>query len=64
MNFKIAVLDGDGIGPEVCAAAVEVLNKIGRKYGHAFDFTHYLIGGCAINGTTCFRKGRKTGFWE
>ncbi len=49
MKYNIAVLDGDGIGPEICAGAVEVLNKIGKKSGHKFDFSHYLIGGCAID---------------
>ena len=49
MKYNIAVLDGDGIGPEICAAAVKVLDKIGAKYGHVFDFKHYDIGGCAID---------------
>ena len=49
MNYKIAVLDGDGIGPEICRGAVEVLEKVGKKFGHTFEFTHYPIGGCAID---------------
>ena len=49
MRYNIAVLDGDGIGPEICAGAIEVLNKIGKKFGHEFVFTHYPIGGCAID---------------
>lgn len=49
MKYNIAVLDGDGIGPEICAAAIKVLDKIGAKYGHVFDFKHYDIGGCAID---------------
>ena len=49
MNYKIAVLDGDGIGPEICAGAIEVLQKIGERYGHIFELTHYEIGGCAID---------------
>lgn len=49
MNYNIAVLDGDGIGPEICAGAIKVLQKIGEKFGHAFNFNHYLIGGCAID---------------
>ncbi len=49
MKYNIAVLDGDGIGPEICAAAIEVLDKIGAKYGHVFNFKHYYIGGCAID---------------
>ena len=49
MNYNIAVLDGDGIGPEICDGAIKVLNKVGEKYGHKFNFEHYLIGGCAID---------------
>lgn len=49
MKYDIAVLDGDGIGPEICAGAIKVLNKIGEKFGHEFVFTHYPIGGCAID---------------
>ena len=51
MNIKIAVLDGDGIGKEITAAAVEVLEKIGKIYGHSFEFKHLLIGGAAIDET-------------
>ena len=43
MKFDIAVLDGDGIGPEICAAAIDVLNKIGQKYQHIFNFKHFII---------------------
>lgn len=49
MNYSIAVLEGDGIGPEICAGAIKVLNKIGEKYGHEFNFTRYDIGGAAID---------------
>lgn len=49
MNYDIAVLDGDGIGPEICAGAIKVLEKVGKKFGHKFNFTHLLIGGCAID---------------
>ena len=49
MDYKIAVLDGDGIGPEICAGAIKVLNKVGEKFGHNFVFSHYLIGGSAID---------------
>ena len=51
MNFNIALLRGDGIGPEIVASAVAVLHKIGEKYGHTFTCTPYLIGGCAIDAT-------------
>ena len=51
MNFKIALLKGDGIGPEVVESAVAVLQKIGEKYNHRFTFTSYLAGGSAIDAT-------------
>ena len=49
MNYNIALLKGDGIGPEIVTSAVKVLEKIGEKYGHTFNFTDYLIGGIAID---------------
>ena len=49
MNYNIALLKGDGIGPEIVDSAVRVLEQIGKKYGHVFNFTPYLIGGCAID---------------
>jgi 3-isopropylmalate dehydrogenase len=49
MNFKIAVIPGDGIGKEVTVQAVEVLKVIGDKYGHHFDFEEVDAGGCAID---------------
>ena len=51
MIYNIALLKGDGIGPEIVDGAVKVLEKIGEKYGHTFNFTPYLIGGCAIDAT-------------
>ena len=51
MNYNIALLKGDGIGPEIVDSAVKVLEVIGKKYGHVFNFTPYLIGGCAIDAT-------------
>ena len=50
-NFNIVVLPGDGVGPEVTAAAVEVLTVIGDFYGHTFSFAEHLIGGAAIDAT-------------
>lgn len=47
--FKIAVLPGDGIGAEITPEAVKVLNVIGKKYGHQFNFQQGLIGGAAID---------------
>ena len=49
MNYNIAVLEGDGIGPEICAGAVCVLKKTGEKFGHRFNFTYHPIGGRAID---------------
>jgi len=51
MQAEIVVLPGDGIGPEVTAAAVQVLRAVGQRYGHSFHFTHELIGGAAIDAT-------------
>jgi 3-isopropylmalate dehydrogenase len=51
MNLNIALLKGDGIGPEIVDSAVRVLKKIGEKFGHTFNFTPYLIGGSAIDAT-------------
>lgn len=49
MNYKIALVPGDGIGPDVMAEAVRVLDKIGEKYGHQFQYTTVLAGGAAID---------------
>ncbi len=49
MEFKIALIKGDGIGPEIVDSAVEVLKKVGKKFGHTFVCTPYLAGGCAID---------------
>ena len=51
MHAEIVVLPGDGIGPEVTAAAVQVLLAVGKRYGHAFRFKEHLIGGAAIDAT-------------
>ncbi len=49
MEYKIGLLRGDGIGPEIVDSAVRVLEAVGKKYGHTFAFTPYLIGGSAID---------------
>ena len=46
-EYNIALLGGDGIGPEVTDEAVKVMQAIGKKYGMKFNFTKALIGGCA-----------------
>ncbi len=51
MNYEIALLGGDGIGPEVTAQAARVLERVGAAFGHTFRFTPALIGGCAIDAT-------------
>ena len=51
MKKHIAVLAGDGIGPEITDGAIAVLKKIGEKYGHEFEFEHLLMGVCAIEET-------------
>ncbi|MEP6894114.1 MAG: 3-isopropylmalate dehydrogenase [Chloroflexota bacterium] len=49
MNFKITLLPGDGIGPEVVGEAVRVLDVIASKYKHTFNFQERLMGGCSID---------------
>jgi 3-isopropylmalate dehydrogenase len=49
MDYKIAVLKGDGIGPEIVDQAIKVLNAIGQKFGHNFNFTEALTGATAID---------------
>ena len=49
MNYNIAVVEGDGIGPEVVAEAIKVLDKVGEKYGHTFVYQTVLAGGSAID---------------
>jgi 3-isopropylmalate dehydrogenase len=51
MNYKIALIPGDGIGPEVVSVATEVLDAIGGKYGHVFKYAEMLAGGAAIDET-------------
>jgi len=51
MNFKIAVLPGDGIGPEVVSEAVKVLDALKLRTSHKFDLTYGLVGGIAIDRT-------------
>lgn len=49
MNIKLAVIPGDGIGPEVVGETLKVLDKVGEKYGHTFEYNKVLAGGCAID---------------
>ena len=49
MNYNIAVVKGDGIGPEIVSEAMLVLDKVGEKFGHSFNFQEVLAGGCSID---------------
>lgn len=49
MDFNIAVIPGDGIGPEIVAEAQKVLNTIGKKYGHNFSYVEVDMGGVSID---------------
>ena len=51
MQKNIAVINGDGIGPEVTRQSVNVMNAIGQKFGHEFNFTYCLMGADAIDKT-------------
>ena len=49
MDFNIAVIPGDGIGPEIVNEAMKVLDAIGEKYGHSFKYTEVDMGGISID---------------
>ena len=49
MNFNVAVIPGDGIGPEIVNEALKVLNAISRKYNHTFHYREILMGGASID---------------
>jgi len=49
MDYNIAVLAGDGIGPEIVEQAIKVLNAVGRKFNHTFNFTEAPVGASAID---------------
>lgn len=49
MKYNIAVIPGDGIGKEVMEESIKVLNAIGHKFGHRFDYEYFKAGGCAID---------------
>lgn len=51
MNYNIAVIPGDGIGPEIIAEAIKVLDRIGDKYNHSFKYEEVLMGGVSIDRT-------------
>lgn len=49
MNYKIALIPGDGIGPEIVAEAKKVLDKVCEVYGHSFSYEEVLLGGASID---------------
>ena len=49
MEKNIAVIKGDGIGPEIVTEAMKVLDKVAAKYGHKFNYEQLLMGGCSID---------------
>ena len=51
MKINLALIKGDGIGPEIIDSATKVLDKICKKYGHKIAYTNLLAGGCAIDAT-------------
>ena len=51
MNKKIAIIEGDGIGPEVTRQSVKVLNAVADAFGHEFEYTYCLMGAAAIDKT-------------
>ena len=51
MSYKVGVIRGDGIGPEIVAEALKVLDKVAEKYNETFDYTDILLGGASIDAT-------------
>ena len=49
MESRITLIPGDGIGPEIVREAVKVLDSVADKYGHKFEYTKILMGGCSID---------------
>ena len=48
-NYNVTLIPGDGIGPEIVAEAVKVLDAAGKKYGYELNYTKILMGGCSID---------------
>ena len=49
MDYNVTVIPGDGIGPEIVREGKKVMDKVGAVYGHTFDYTELLMGGCSID---------------
>ena len=61
MGYKITLIPGDGIGPEIVREARKVLDAVGKKYGHEFDYTEILMGGCSIDAVLLGAVGGNVG---
>ncbi len=48
-RFKIAVMEGDGIGPEIVAEGLKVLDEVAKRFNHRFEYIKVYVGGCAID---------------
>ena len=62
MKFRVGVISGDGIGPEIVKEAKKVLDKVGSEFGHEFEYEEILMGGCSIqcNRSTVDRRGDRS----
>lgn len=49
MNYKIALIRGDGIGPEIINETVKIIDRVGEKFGHTFEYVDVPLGGCATD---------------
>ena len=49
MEYKISLIPGDGIGPEIVGEAKKILDKVCEKYGHKFNYEEVLLGGASID---------------
>lgn len=58
-NYKITVLRGDGIGPEIVNECIKVLDKAGEKFGFSFDYNDQLLGGCALTPPACIIRQKR-----
>ena len=47
MEYKVGVISGDGIGPEIVSEAKKVLDRISQVYGHTFHYVYILMGCCS-----------------
>ena len=50
MHAKFVLLPGDGIGPEIVTQGRRILEGVAKRFGHTFEMSEHLIGGCAIDG--------------